>query len=113
MKWISLTVVGLDNGIAKLGSRVDAELELGPLAIVGGQFLKDEGAEARSSSTAEGVEDEEALETGAALSETTNLIHCGVDQPNNALRQPVGQNYIGRDRNDHSLLANGVVTTSI
>lgn len=50
-------VVGLDDGAAHLRSRVDAELELGLLAIVRREALHEESAKARASSTAKRVED--------------------------------------------------------
>ena len=56
-------VVRLDDGTRELGRGVDAELELRLLAIVHGQPLKKKSTETRASSTAEGVEDEESLES--------------------------------------------------
>jgi hypothetical protein len=84
-------VVGLDHTGAHLWGRVDRELELGLLAIVGRKTLHEEGTETGSGSTAEGVEDKEALETGTVVGETTDLLENGVDE----------------------LLADGVVTTGV
>ena len=70
-------VVRLDDGVRHLRRRVDAELELRLLAVVGGKALKEKSTETRASSTAKGVEDEEALETGAVISETAGLVHDG------------------------------------
>jgi hypothetical protein len=50
-------IVGLDDGGGDAGRGVDGELELGFLAVVGGEALKQQGAEARAGSAAEGVED--------------------------------------------------------
>ena len=56
------TVVRLDDRVGELGRGVDAELELGLFAVVGGETLEKERTETRASSSTEGVEDEEALE---------------------------------------------------
>ena len=56
------TVVRLDDRVGELGRGVDAELELGLFAVVGGETLEEERTETRASSSTEGVEDEEALE---------------------------------------------------
>ena len=61
------SVVWLDDGGGDTGSRVDGEFELGFLAIVGAQSLKQERAESRTSSTTKRVEDEESLKTGAVV----------------------------------------------
>jgi hypothetical protein len=84
-------VVGLDDGRGSLGGRVDAELKLALLAVVDGQTLHEEGTETRTSTTTEGVEDEEALQTNAVVGNTANLVKDTLNQ----------------------LLANGIVATSI
>ena len=84
-------VVGLDNRARQLGSGVHAELELGLLAVVVRETLHKERSETRASSTAERVEDEEALKTRAVVRQATDLVHDGVDE----------------------LLADGVVSASI
>jgi hypothetical protein len=84
-------VVGLNHGCGHLRSRVDGELELGLLAVVNGQTLHEEGGEARASATAEAVEDEEALETRALVSQLADAVQHQVDD----------------------LLTNGVVTTGV
>ena len=73
-------VVRLNNGAGELRRGIDAELELGLLAVVGGEFLQEEGSETRSGSTTKGVEDEEALETRAVVGEPPQLVHDGVDE---------------------------------
>jgi hypothetical protein len=60
-------VVGLNDGGGDAGGRVDGELELGLLAILGGEALQEEGTEARARAATEGVEDEEALEGVAVV----------------------------------------------
>lgn len=84
-------VVGLNNRGGVLGRGINAELQLGLLAVVDRQTLHEESAEARTSATTERVENEETLETGAVVGDAANLV---------------------QDLIDH-LLANGVVTTSI
>ena len=54
-------VVWLNNRGSDLGSRVDAEFEFTLFAIVHRQTLHKQGPEARSSSSAKGVEDQESL----------------------------------------------------
>ena len=72
-------IVGLDYGVGESRSRVDTELQLGLLAVVGRETLKNEGTKTRSSSTTERVENEEALETGAVISQSTNFVHHSVN----------------------------------
>lgn len=55
-------VVGLDNGRRQARGRVDGELQLALLGVVGRQTLEEKGTETGASTTAERVEDEEALE---------------------------------------------------
>ena len=73
-------VVRLDDGDGCLRSRVDAELQLALLAVVDGQALHKESAETRAGTTAEGVEDQEALETGASVGNTADLVEDAIDK---------------------------------
>jgi hypothetical protein len=84
-------VVGFDNGARQLRCRVYAELQLGFFAVICGQTLKKERTETGSSSSTKGVENEEALQTRAVISQATELVHHRVNK----------------------LLSNSVVTTSI
>lgn len=59
-------IVGLYDGSGDAWGGIDGELQLGLLAVVGGKTLEKERSETRPSATAEGVEDQEALE-GAAV----------------------------------------------
>ena len=66
--------VSREHGVVRLNDRgrdtrgrVDGKLELALLAVVGGETLEEEGAESRSSSATERVEDKEALERGAVI----------------------------------------------
>ncbi len=72
-------VVGLDDGGGDLGRGVDGVAELGLLAVVDGEALKEEGAEAGAGATADGVEDEEALEAGAVVGELADAVEAEVD----------------------------------
>ena len=51
------SVVGFYDGGGDAGGGVDGEFEFGFLAVVGGEALEEEGAEAGSGAAAEGVED--------------------------------------------------------
>ena len=84
-------VVWLDDRCGDLGRWVDTELELALLAVVDGQTLHEQGAETRSSSSTEGVEDEETLQTGAVVGDAADLVEDLVDE----------------------LLSDGVVTTGV
>ena len=84
-------VVGLNNHGGDLRRRVDGELNLGLLAIVDGETVEEERAEARARSAAERVEDHEALETRAVVGELAASVKDEVD----------------------NLLANGVVATGV
>ena len=58
---------------------VDAEVELGLLAVVSREALEKEGAEARARATTNGVEDEEALEAGAVVRDAAQAVQHRVD----------------------------------
>jgi len=73
------SVVRLDNGVAELGGGINAELELGFLSVIGRKTLKQESTETGTSTTTERVEDEEALETGAVIGQTPDLVHNLID----------------------------------
>ena len=84
-------VVRLDDGVGHRGGGVHAKLQFRLLAVVSREAFENEGTEAGTSSTAERVEHEEALETIAVVRQTTNLVHDDINL----------------------LLANGVVTTGV
>ena len=65
--------------IAYLRRWVDGELQLGLLAVVHRQTLHQQGGEARPRSSTEGMEDEEALQTGALVSQLADLVENHVD----------------------------------
>lgn len=62
-----------------LRGRIDGESELGLLAIVDGEALQEEGAEAGAGAAADGIEDEEALEAGAVVGELADAIEAEID----------------------------------
>jgi len=72
-------VVGLNDGSGDLGGGVDGETELGLLAVVNGESLEEERAETGASTTTNGVEDEEALETDALISELSDSVEAEID----------------------------------
>merc|ERR1719321_1573172 len=72
-------VVGLDDGGGDLGGRVDGEAELGLLAVVNGEALEEEGAEAGSGSATDGVEDQEALEASALIGKLADAVEAEID----------------------------------
>jgi len=72
-------VVGLNDGGGDLGGWVDGEAELGLLAVVDGESLEEEGTETGTGTTTDGVEDEEALETSALISELTDSVEAEID----------------------------------
>lgn len=90
-------VVWLDNGAAHFRCRVHTEFELRFLAVVRGETLHQESAKSRASSTTERVENleinqqifpqnimsqetyEEALQTGAVICQSPELIDADID----------------------------------
>lgn len=73
-------VVWLNHRGGDLWRRVDTKLEFALLAIVDRQTLHQQGTEPRSSSSTEGVEDEETLQTGAVVSHAANLVEDLVNE---------------------------------
>ncbi len=84
-------IVGLHDSGGDLGSRGHGEGELRFAAIVHGQALQKKGAKTGAGTTTSGMEDHEALETSAVISQLANAVQHEV----------------------HDLLADGVVTTSV
>lgn len=60
-------VVRLDDGSGDTGSRVDGELELALLAVLGRETLEKESTETGTSTTTKGVEDQETLQGVAVV----------------------------------------------
>ena len=72
-------VVRLDDGGRDLRRRVDGEPELGLLAVVDREALEEQGPQAGAGPTADGVEDEEALEPRAVVGELADAVEGQVD----------------------------------
>jgi len=72
-------VVRFNNCSGDLGGWVDGEAELGFLAVINGKSFQQEGTETRSSTTSDGVEDHETLETSTVISKLSDSIKCKVD----------------------------------
>merc|ERR1712142_260556 len=72
-------VVRLYYGGRYLGGGVNGELELGFLAVVDGETFHEQGGEARAGAAAERVEDEEALQAGALVSQLADPVENKVD----------------------------------
>jgi hypothetical protein len=72
------SVVGLDNGGRGTRSRVNGELELALLAVLGSQTLQDEGTKTGAGTTTEGVEDEETLQRVAVVCAMASGSACQV-----------------------------------
>lgn len=73
-------VVGLDDGVGNAGRGVHTELELRLLSVLVRKTLEEERAEAGTGTTAERVEDEEALETNAVVGDAADLVEDLVDE---------------------------------
>lgn len=72
-------VVRLDDSGRDLRRWVHGETELGLLAVVDRESLEEEGAESGSGTTTDGVEDEEALETSAVVSQLSDSVEAEID----------------------------------
>ena len=66
-------VVRLHNGGRDARSRVNGELELALLAVVGGEALEEQSTETGSGTTTERVEDQETLKRGAVVYRPTSV----------------------------------------
>ena len=72
-------VVWLHDGDGDVDGGVHDELELGLALVVNGQALEEEGTETGTSTTTEGVEHQEALETRTVVSELSDTVQNKVD----------------------------------
>eukprot|EP00962_Isochrysis_galbana_P028381 scaffold8972_cov118-Isochrysis_galbana.AAC.3 len=72
-------VVRLDHRGRDLRCRVDGERHLGLAAVVDRQALQEEGAEAGAGAAADGVESEEALQSGAVVGQLADAVEHQVD----------------------------------
>jgi hypothetical protein len=72
-------VVWLNNCGGNLWGWVHSETELGFLTIIDGESLKEKGSKSRSSSTTDGLENEETLETSALISKLSDSVEAEID----------------------------------
>ena len=72
-------VVWLNNGGGDLWGWIDGETKLGFLTIVHGKSLEEKGTETGSSSSTDGVEDKETLETCALIGELSDSIEAEIN----------------------------------
>ena len=79
-------VVSLNDGDCDVDRWVDDELKLGLSAVVNGQTLEQQGTETGTSTTSEGVEQDEALQTRAIIGQLSDAVE---NQVNNLLSDRV------------------------
>ena len=72
-------VVRFNHSSGDLGGRVDSETQFGLLAVINGQSFQKEGTETGTSTTTDGVEDHETLETGTVVSQLTDTVQAKVN----------------------------------
>ena len=72
-------VVGLNDGSGDLRRGVDGETKLALLAVVDGKTFEEEGSETGTSTSTDGVEHKEALETSAVVSELSNPVEAEIN----------------------------------
>ena len=72
-------LVRLNDGSGDLGSRINGEFQFRLFAVVDRETLHQQRGESRASSAAEGMEDEESLQTGALVGELADAIQYQVD----------------------------------
>ena len=72
-------VVWFDNSGGDLWGWIDGETELGFLTVIDGESLEEEGTETGSSTTTDGVEDEETLETSTLVSKFSDSVETEID----------------------------------
>ena len=61
-------VVWFNNRGRDLGGRIDGESDFGFFTVVNGKSFKKKRSESRSSSSSDGIEDHESLESGTVIS---------------------------------------------
>jgi len=72
-------VVWLNNSSGDLRGWVDGETELGLLSVIDGESLEKERSETGSSSSTDGVEDDESLETSALIGELSDSVEAEIN----------------------------------
>jgi len=72
-------VVWLNNGGGDLWGWVNSETELGFLTVVNRESLEEERSESGSSTSTDGVEDEETLETSALIGKLSDSVEAEIN----------------------------------
>jgi len=72
-------VVWFDNSGRDLWGWIDGETELGFLTVIDGKSLEEERSKSGSSTSTNGVEDEETLETSALIGELSDSVEAEID----------------------------------
>ena len=72
-------VVWLNNCGGDLWGWVDGETKLGFLTVIDGKSFKKEGSETRSSSSTDGLEDQETLETSALIGKLSDSVEAKIN----------------------------------
>jgi len=72
-------VVRLNDGGGDLGRGVNGETQFGFLAVINGKSFQEERSETGTSTTTNGVEDHETLETGTVVSEFSDTVQAEVN----------------------------------
>jgi len=68
------TVVRFNNGGGDLGGRIDGESQLGFFTIINRESFQKEGSQSGTSSSSDGVEDHESLESSTVVSQLSDSI---------------------------------------
>jgi hypothetical protein len=84
-------VVRFHNGSRDLRGRIDTEVQLGLLSIIDGETFQKQRTKSRSSSSSNGMEDEESLKSSTVIGQLADMFQSNVDQ----------------------FLSNGIMTTSV
>jgi len=72
-------VVGFNDSSGDLRRRIDCETKFGFFAVIDGESLEKEGTKTGTSTTTNGVEDQETLETSAVISELSDSVEAEID----------------------------------
>jgi hypothetical protein len=72
-------VVGLNDSSGDLRRRIDSETKFGFFAVIDGESLEKKRTKTWTSTTTNGVEDQETLETSAVISELSDSVQAKID----------------------------------
>jgi len=68
------TVVRLNDGGGDLGGGIDGETQLGFFTVINGKSFQKEGSQTGTSTSSDGVEDHESLESSTVVSQLSDSI---------------------------------------